>query len=222
MGPDSACVGGFVSAVVRNSERPILFGAAMVRALRAGRKTQTRRMVKPQPSSGVRASPLFRSRLEDGHGNELRFPYGQRGDRLWVREAYRLCAEADAVKPRETNAAYRVWYEADAPHQPGAGKLRPGIFMPRWASRITLEIVDAGVGPLHSIDDRDAIAEGVERVVVGEGWRRYHESSAMEAAGLIPCETPRASYRSLWDSINGPGSWEQNPWVWMVDFVVVE
>ena len=200
-------------------ERPILFSAPMVRAIRDGRKSQTRRVVKPV--RGFEENNVCRPDLaEDNHavwwhgeyetvGCLQDCPYGQPGDRLWVRESYRLCAEADAVKARDTDAGYRVWYEADAPHQPGEGKLRPGIFMPRWASRITLEVTGVRVERLQAISEADAIAEGApggHGVIPGYGYNA----------------TPVEHYRHVWESINGPGSWDANPWVWVYSIKLIK
>jgi hypothetical protein len=186
------------------SDRPILFSAPMVRALLAGTKTQTRRAIKFKRWHRVEERddgtpwPWMQSDDNDA-GVWLRCPYGVPGDRLWVREAYRLCVEADSTRPGDTDAAYRVWYEAEAPHQPGAGKLRPSMFMPRWASRITLEITGVRVEQLQDISTADARAEGISR----------HDCPDWHAV---------ADYRALWEQINGAGSWDANPWVWVVEF----
>ena len=216
-------------------ERPILFSTPMIRALLAGTKTQTRRIVKWRGlqsglnlgfsglqierigskwalSSPTRTSHEYRS-------DPMPCPYGLPGDRLWVREAFRLCAEADATLPRDTDEAYRIWYEADAPHQPGFGKLRPGMFMPRWASRLTLEITGVRVERLNDISESDAQAEGIERVG-GEfscsPWRNYRIGKPGEMS--CHCSAKARSYMTLWESISGPGSWTANPWVWVVEF----
>lgn len=215
-------------------ERPILFSAPMVRVLLEGRKTQTRRVVKPQPPSGhnfagftthstcsadegkavwaAGSGPL----MHEAH--RVRCPYGQPGDRLWVREAWRLCREADGVKPRDTDAAYRCWYEADAPHQPGFGRLRPGMFMPRWASRITLEITEVRVQRVQEISEEGAIAEGIERDDEGR-WTDYQN---LGFGGYFdhPIQGARFSFASLWDSINAKRGfgWDANPWVWCLSF----
>lgn len=217
-------------------ERPIIFSAQMVRALLAGTKTQTRRAMKPQPSDSW--SPFSFGevhKMRDGEfvldrnggpivigygpsnedGDEAYpCPYGQPGDQLFVRENYRLCAEADGVPARDTNEAYRIWYEADAPHQPGFGKLRPSIHMPRWASRINLEITDIRVERLQDISDEDAAAEGC---VAMEGcmWHTFEEADA--GIPMHP-HTARDAYEALWESINGEGSWDKNPWVWCITF----
>ena len=111
----------------------------------------------------------------------------------------------------------KVFYEADLSGYDGClmTKLRPSIFMPRWASRLTLEITDIKVERLQDISDEDAKAEGIE-------WGRHEPKLPMEGfkiyngAGIT--NDPRLSYRSLWESINGPGSWDINPWVWALIF----
>lgn len=175
-------------------ERPILFSAPMVRALRDGRKTMTRRAVKPQPPEYEHATRHHQRILVP------RCPYGQVGDRIWCREAFRLCAQADTIKPRDANAAYRVWYEADAPHQPGGGKLRPSMFMPRWASRILLEVVAVRVERLNEITRGDCMAEGCP------------------FPNMAQTTDPRGWFSDLWESINGAGAWAANPWVWVIEF----
>ena len=139
----------------------------------------------------------------------MRCPYGLPGDRLFVREAFRLCQEADDVSPRDSDPGYRVWYEADKPHQLGAGRLRPSIHMPRWASRITLEVTGVRVERLQDISEADARAEGitVPNCQCGYGLD-----------GNLMSGTASGAYMLLWESINGPGSWNANPWVWVVEF----
>ena len=182
------------------TERPILFSAPMVRAILAGTKTQTRRVLKPQPTHFNPAGVPRRVVPDGGPSDVIACPYGQPGNRLWVRESFRLCAEADPIPPRDTDPAFRVWYEADAPHQPGAGKLRPGMFMPRWDSRITLQVTDVLVERLHKISRGDAMAEGCPFANLQDG------------------ESPVRWYEYLWRAINGPDSWDANPWVWVVKF----
>lgn len=199
-------------------ERPILFSGAMVRALLAGTKTQTRRIVKRQPPSGM-AAELIQVEGEQAprlaHGRLITrdsCPYGQPGDRLWVREAWRSGRLTDRFPPREMTP-HQVWYEADG-QAPDAcnGKLRPGMFMPRWASRITLELTGVRVERLQSISHEDSWDEGIRP----------------GADGLYSCpnasfaETPVDAYRQLWEHLNGPKSWAENPWVWVVCFRRIE
>lgn len=228
-------------------ERPILFSAPMVRAILAGTKTQTRRVVKPQPvpvdPRNSRLPGLYRNgdfawrdkgaplgcvtisckpNGPDGWAAE-NSPYGQPGDRLWVRETFRRdldrlhsrklieYAADDEVRDAGPSAAFDF---------PDIG-WRPSIHMPRWASRITLEITGVRVEQLHQISEDDAISEGVERTVTGDGWRRYCDAD-MELAGVPPVASARQSYFTLWNQIHGHGTWTENPWVWVVEFKRVE
>lgn len=171
-------------------ERPILFSAPMVRALLTGTKTQTRRIAIPKRS----IEPMT---------DEC--PYGQPGDRLWVREAWRVEGKhTDSYSPSciEINRAHfgRIDYEASITWNKSMyGKLRPSIHMPRWASRITLEVTGVRVERLQDISEADARAEGISRADCPD----WHATT---------------DYRALWESINGPGSWDANPWVWVVEF----
>lgn len=203
-------------------ERPILFSGEMVRALLAGTKTQTRRAVKHQPGPSCLIeegfegeSPFVYSALYgDGPGHDVHeartpcvCPYGQPGDRLWVREAWRTTGDAgraDYLPPRDLQP-YKVWYEADgaAPADECVGKFRQSMFMPRWASRITLEVTAVRVQRLQDISGDDAAAEG---------W------PGPDAANSIRSAYPVAWYSRLWDHINGTGSWDANPFVWVVEF----
>ena len=224
-------------------ERPILFSAPMIRALLDGTKTQTRRAVKRQFANDAEPAEMGKT---NEHGHQLsghsgmwwddcegnpetaaRCPYGQSGDRLVVREAWRTIVEADALPPRDLSPSHRIWYEADQPHQPGFGRYRPGMFMPQWASRITLEVTEVRVERLQDISEADAIAEGciVESVVSG------YDGSTIQVPAEIPdpsgvgmrgWDDAREWYADLWESINGPGSWDVNPWVWVVSFKRVE
>ncbi len=207
-------------------ERAVLFSAPMVRALLAGTKTQTRRPVNPQPETQHDGEPYWHVGgyrvwgyrppsavpLRAG-GNPLPCPYGKPGDRLWVREAFRLCTEADATPPRDTDAAFRVWYEADAPHQPGFGKLRPSMFMPRWACRLVLTLESVRVERLKDISEADALAEGVT-----PKWEPGCSGRLMEAFNGFSFRPAASAYADLWEQINGPGSWSENPWVWVLAF----
>ena len=217
-------------------ERPIPFSAPMVRAVLNGTKTQTRRVVKPVGDDDCFVLQDYGDgwwpyRSDDGEsslkiGMEIPHscPYGQPGDRLWVREAWRVPAEFDRVKPSDLHAPSNgllgtpVVYETTRHESVQFGKLRPGMFMPRWASRITLEVISVRVERLQEISRDDAEAEGIERTGPGitypfrdylagpDDWRRRFYPRAID------------SYRSLWEQINGQGSWEANPWVWVVEF----
>lgn len=176
-------------------ERPILFSAPMVRAILEGRKTVTRRVVKPQT---IRASLLHEQRphwIDASNGHVVRCPYGQPGDRLWVRETW--CSYGNGP-------IYRADYDKYSPISDGiGGPWKPSVHMPRWASRIALGIVSVRVERLQNLDDHDAMAEGADQIGDCEG-------------AFV------AGFRRLWESINGPGSWDQNPWVWVIEFKRVE
>ncbi len=209
-------------------DRPILFSGAMVRALLDGSKTQTRRVVNMPPSwdcfvCADWGDGWWPYRSDDGESpnydnNEIpmRCPYGQPGERLWVRETWRGVVEIGPPgAPIEHGVARyvpdqqhcrRVEYAAtqDKDGEPW----RPSIHMPRWASRILLEIVSVRVERLNDCGEADARAEGV--TIEDRHMAGY-------CAGQFLPPSIRA-YRDLWESINGAGSWDANPWVWVVEF----
>lgn len=210
-------------------ERPILFSGPMVRAILDGRKTMTRRVVKLRYGADVVVTngQVWKPARVD-YAGYVDCPYGQVGDRLWVREAFSgpHCMDASdgckAVPPSKWGDCSRIWYWADGNTTEGDWtRPRPSIHMPRWASRILLEIVAVRVERLHDISEADAQAEGVERVVAGVGWRRYCDPDS-EEVGVPPCGDARRSFRSLWKFINGDESWNANPWVWVVEFKRVQ
>lgn len=182
-------------------ERPILFSAPMVRALLAGTKTQTRRVAKNLPHESEYEPGLFSMMVvRDGKLMEATggvgmlkplCPYGQPGDRLWVRETW-------------TEWEGTFLYRADFEGCEVAWKWTPSIHMPRKSSRITLEVTAVRVERLQDISEEDAKAEGA-------GGERYI------GQGFDHC-VHREAYRTLWNDINGPGSWDANPWVWVVEF----
>lgn len=214
-------------------EKPIIFSGPMVRAILDGRKTMTRRVLKPQPTKtniccidqiSGREDGVFHTWLRDDSGlgcNEdfnpemWKCPYGQPGDRLWVRETFSLvhfdkdpetgfcddCHGSHDIPPAKTDFWTEVYkadryfedYEAD-----GKGFVwRPSIHMPRWASRITLEIVSVRVERLQEIGVDDAKKEGVDQFSV-----------------QFPVE-----FKTLWDSLNAKTyPWHSNPWVWVIEF----
>lgn len=195
----------------------------MVRALLAGSKTQTRRQLRNgswlDPKEGV----IRMCSVANGvtGSQTVGCPYGVPGDRLWVREAWATHACFDHIPPRDLTAR-SIHYQADG--QIKTGKNRPGMFMPRWASRITLEVTAVRVELLQAISEADAIAEGIDRGENFPGW--YRGPLPGDSAGLqeygrnfkIPTAFARLAYRALWESINGTGSWDANPWVWVVSF----
>lgn len=240
-------------------ERPIIFSGPMVRAILAGRKTQTRRIVKPQPPARIEGQRQHRMAFtSDDEGTELfvysqsanaggwnaRCPYGQPGDRLWVRERWRVgawdtdtgsvaidyCADNSCRKewievPEDNEDMFqRLWeqssddaertgtkYDADGEYhwKPGESpcRWRPSIHMPRWASRIALEVTNIRVERAQDISEGDVDAEGVGvleqvRGILRDDWKHTD------------------SFQRLWDSVNAARGfgWDTNPWVWVVEF----
>lgn len=191
-------------------ERPILFSAPMVRALLAGTKTQTRRAFRDQPPPGS---------LVGWVPGQSTTQFGREGDRLWVREngwerpyrtAKMMREGADTWEPYYFDADGLLQSEVEDFKRWGF-KRRPSIHMPRWASRIALELTGVRIERLNDISEADCIAEGIEKTAHGF-WSTYGQSH------VNGTYSPTASFRFLWESINGPGSWGVNPWVWAIEF----
>ena len=204
------------------TERPILFNDAMVRAILDGRKTQTRRVVKPQPSDASKWVAV--DHFGNGefvpvlpcHGRPhgihapaaISCPYGQTGDRLWVRESF-MPAPLEVVPETPEPTRWDIIYAADggqsvklapAGYNPtlyNHERWTPSIHMPRWASRITLEITGVRVERLRDISSADCWAEGIQH---------------------SPDVDPYHEFADLWSSVYGAESWAANPWVWVVEF----
>lgn len=193
-------------------ERPILFSAPMVRAILDGTKTQTRRIAKVN-NEGCKPGMItpnagFVPRTIENHIQYC--PYGKPGDRLWVRETW----HPDSSKVDGSPA-----YKADVYYDTSDCKWKSSIHMPRWASRINLEITGIRVDRLQDISEEDAIAEGVEKWVVGDGfWRDYSLTKDQEEVGAPPMLSAYESYKTLWESLNGKGSFDLNPFVWVIQF----
>lgn len=200
-------------------ESPILFSTPMVQAILADRKTQTRRIMKRQPDArGVRTTNVM---FEDWHGVEIKFPYGRVGDVLWVRETWCKIPQGP-----DSFGAYLYKSMGDEPY----GKWKPSIHMPKSASRIWLKITDIRVERLQDIGEEDAKAEGVEYCENGfygphksPGYRNYFKTDIQgKHKDIGPCTTAVASFKTLWEVINGSESWEANPWVWVISFERIE
>jgi hypothetical protein len=191
-------------------ERPILFSGPLVRAILDGRKTQTRRVVKTTDSGRVKAAGSAKNWHLDDPNAVLACPYGVPGDRLWVRETWSAipvyevdngvyeAGEPYHKVPKEKPSNAHVIYAADTDAE---GPFRPSIHMPRWASRILLEVDSVRVERLNDISELDAKAEGCFPRETEDGW--------------LSCRT---AFCELWEAINGPDSWDANPWVWVVEF----
>lgn len=223
-------------------ERPILFSGPMVRALLDGTKTQTRRVVKgltADMASAMDANPGMALALnDDGYGGLYqagrgevfsiplpRCPYGVPGDRLWVRETWGLWDTLPCSGPDGATVFFRATdgKRIDLRHQ----LWRPSIHMPRWASRLTLTISDVRVERLQSISPADAQEEGLVPWSKDGKLTKY---GVADRDGMPGCDYPETwewhewrispvdAYQRLWESINGKGSWDTNPWVWVVSF----
>lgn len=192
---------------------PMLFNDAMVRALLDGRKTQTRRIMKPQPR--ILVGELFFWKENALTPEELLrlCPYGSVGELIYVREAWATDSQVDSVPPRQLSEGEPIFYPADGSVRKAGcsmiapGKPRPSIHMPRRFSRLTLRITDVRVQRLQEISEADAIAEGCPAVSL---WDLDAESTP-----------PSHHFRALWDSINGDGAWAANPFVWAISFDVI-
>ena len=219
-------------------ERPILFSGPMVRAILSGQKTVTRRAMKHQPcrqpvmvpngSANFWSNPLYIEGAMMGSQNHG-CPYGQPGDRLWVRETWLEDPEDDGTWAYTQYMGCKGSPLSDIPKRfqkpdhcifradwNGPEMLwRPSIHMPRWASRILLEVTDVRVERLQDISEDQCIAEGIEGCVPGC-------QSPYDGDGAPECDCMNLSYeesfQALWSSINGAKSWSANPWVWVVEF----
>lgn len=202
-------------------ERPILFSGAMVRSLLNCTKSQTRRVVKGLALEWLTMHNGFSAEFVALPENHL-CPYGQPGDRLWVRETWAFHKMAiGSVCDEDWPVVYRA---TDGEQSRLCDRWRPSIHMPRYAGRILLEITGVRIERLQDISEADAEAEGIETVRVSETCFRYvdylcsgkmDEKEATVGAAI-------KSYATLWESINGPGSWAANPWVWVVKIKRVE
>ncbi|MPR12871.1 hypothetical protein [Microvirga tunisiensis] len=204
-------------------EPPIIFSAPMIRALIAGRKIQTRRM--PQPTPAGDGLWHFHNRwggISQAHQEALtsyivdaaaRYAVG---DRLWVRENWQTYSILDSDAPSALTGI-RIWYGADEGYKPPS-KVRPSIHMPRWASRLTLTVTGVKVERLQDISEEDARAEGVHPAAVygGQAQSWLPAGDLRETFHL----TAKEAFKDLWGRINGPESWEANPWVVAVSFEV--
>lgn len=221
-------------------EHPIIFSAPMIRALLARRKTQTRRIINPQPKMEEEADhgdyvllgapPALMQLRDDGAGldlYEVRSPFGQLGDTLWVRETWQYGPDVTPGMMIAGEMSQRhIIYAATVPDGQHPPKWRSPIHMPRWASRITLEFVRERFERVQDISEADAIAEGAERNVIdgheadwepdwGYRTRCLHYPNGCECD---PHPTARDWYADVWDSIHGPGSWNSNPVVRVGEF----
>lgn len=228
-------------------ERGMIFNGEMVRALLDGRKTQTRRPVKLPHTDRDAMCELSGNELagELSAGNYRNSPHGKPGDRIWVRETFQgplfdfdlmdsYCKDSTPFEKPEF-CVYKAdgvpapeFYDADDELH---CRWRPSIHMPRWASRITLEITDVRVERLNSISEEDAQREGVhtevwDQTVVARNYAasdEFFQFWSDDMPNFVEMnELYRSSFRSLWESIYGAENWQANPWVWVIEFKRVE
>jgi len=221
-------------------ERPILFSAPMVRAILDGRKTMTRRAA-PIDSLDIRAisddciawsvkfsKPIGGTIASHSGGRFSQqqarsiiasqfCPYGAPGDRLWVRETWAQNENQLSETRMDTSIVYRADGEARALDNGSEKPWRHSIHMPRWASRITLEITGVRVERLQEISEADAEAEGIAAHRKG-GWWWEQPPPGIEGTNHFGAKSARDAYSALWESINGAGAWAGNPWVWVIGF----
>lgn len=227
---------------------PMLFSTPMVKALLAGRKTMTRRPVKcgieiagvatveqwagrladnfayrrPDEVQIQAKADQLRGRLhpftdENGKLFALTCPYGRPGDLIWVRETWARYN----IDQNSHDWAYKATVPEDWPEE---GLWRPSIHMPRKANRLTLQITDVRVEQLQEISDEDAIREGVEPNCSLLNHDNCDHDEWIYYSGFPeshPADSPSESFRTLWQHINGPDSWQNNPWVWVISFDVI-
>ncbi len=241
-------------------ESPIPMSPMMVRPTLADIKTQTRRILRPQPVGVIDwicsdMNDVWRAGVQAGEVPEAgswTCPYGEIGDRLWVREAWRVPAGLDHLSGKEiddkriaagyTDPICPIEYVADGwRHEPEwwvlfddnneafkPGRYRHARFMPRWAARTVLEITDTRIERLQSISTPDAIAEGVTTLPaqwINDHFTDHRERMAAASAGerSIPNPpSPRRLFEALWEQLNGIGSFKEDPWVWVVSYKRLE
>ncbi|ECE8260912.1 hypothetical protein EVI75_15625 [Salmonella enterica subsp. enterica serovar Hvittingfoss] len=202
-------------------ERGMIFNAEMVSAILSGRKTQTRRPIKWKQTRFTEIAERDDGSLwpwaEDcERGGDIWFacPYGEIGDRIWVRETFRVHSRATDVATLVYRASVRNSWTEQTHRVPVAvcnkpatpEKWTPSIHMPRWASRILLEITDVRVERLRDLNEEDAKSEGI----------------TPSAGGVLPGWEYRINFRDLWMDIYDTDNWEANPWVWVIEFKRVE
>lgn len=222
-------------------ERPILFSGPMVRAILEGRKTQTRRVLKGDALAWIDDAGFLPGFV--GHHDNHLCPYGQPGDRLWVRETWFNDAIFGKPEPvYRADGSFDEQFERHRLGQVGPFKWIPSIHMPRWASRINLGVTGIRVERLQDITEEDAKAEGAFFTDYGrmcghggawadvgdclapdkshpqrEGWSCVPNTSHEQCLG-----SARMAFANLWNRINGEAAWDLNPWVWVVQFKKVD
>lgn len=232
---------------MKQKQLPILFSTQMVQAIMAGRKTMTRRIVKPQPNengiSFMKNPPLdweqiykeewkpWKLETEEGESISLKCPYGQPGDILWVRETFaytQFAFDKSLIGIGEYGIQGSEIYKSDEENSDWDGKWKPSIFMPKDACRTWLEITNVRPERLQDISEEDAISEGIY-----DGKMHFEELCNIPKNQIASdskkwfdyfyskdyrMTKAKHSFETLWQSINGEQSWDANPWVWVISF----
>jgi hypothetical protein len=202
------------------TDRPIIFSGAMVNALLDGRKSMTRRVLKP-PYGTLEYLP-------DRTWRPICTKFF-RGDRLWVREAFITGFDIDDEMGRpvaERKVWYRAtdqgltWFDPDTETTLDNPPWKPSIHMPRWASRLTLTVTDVRVQRLQEISEADAVAEGIERLIGSKGPNHFTREIVGKWSGSFNAPTAQEVFADLWNSLHGPDAWDANPWVCAISFDV--
>ena len=198
------------------ADRPIIFSGPMVKALLAGRKSQTRRIYKVPSGSYVEQGGVWA--MTDGCAyGDAALPYTP-GDRLWVRENCATWGDHEAIYRADDAVEYGL---AVSDGKFGAKwKARPSIHMPRWASRLTLTVSDVLVQRLQDISEADAVAEGIQRLIGSKGPNYFTREISGKWSGSFNAPTAAEVYSDLWNSLHGAGAWDANPWVVALTFTV--
>lgn len=226
-------------------DRPIIFKDEMIRAILEGRKTQTRRVIKPQPTLCERSGFHWKGYaygIGSGHRETQRnfarqeCPQGKPGDRLWVREAHAFVPQpayrcsTDIYQQINPNYDYEACVYRENFDRSRSFPWRPSIHMPRWASRITLEITDVRVERLQDISEEDAIAEGARHFPDLPGTSPYGQDDRWSMEAPDSCDkclgNARMAFANYFCKITGnapkglldPRPWDANPWVWVIEF----
>lgn len=207
---------------------PILFSTPMVQALLEGRKSQTRRIMKIQPKH---------PELNFGWANmgerwhyppvapmiDIKCPYGQPGDALWVKETWLKCSDGYVYRTNHYGDTVLVAKNGNTFDK--SVKWKPSTYMPREAARIFLRVTDIRVERLQDITEEDVIAEGIDvfnnPCAAFGSHGKYYDYSQKHRTHTVAdklLNTAKESYKTLWESINGEGSWDANPWVWVIKF----
>jgi hypothetical protein len=218
------------------TDKPIIFSAPMVRALLDARKTQTRRVLRPQPTPcggkipGAIFSNDFYWPISEGYGvvsckphppekyletHPIRFAPG---DRLYVKEEWRTEERFDHLPPSGLPVNARIHYDADCCAPKLAGRYRHARFMPRWASRLTLVVTDVRVQRVQEISSNDVLAEGVDPD--HRALRSIPRSASDKKKRDMYHDAHVSQFRTLWNSLHGPDAWAANPWVAAISFTV--